>query len=221
MVTRAANIRDILEHEIISGTRMPGDRLDEPRLTRQFDASRTPVREALVELASAGLVEMHPHRSAVVAEISVGQVIELYEVLAELEGLSARLAARRMTNEERFTIRSLHAELGRSIKNGDRAGFPALNKKFHDLIHAGAHNDVLGDEIAVLNKRLAPYRRIYREEPRDLNVPYAEHEGVVEAIADHDEEGADRIFRSHTALRAESMTDFIAAYNRRFERRSA
>ena len=221
MVTRAGNIRDILEHEIISGARMPGDRLDEPRLTRQFDVSRTPVREALVELAGAGLVEMRPHRSAVVAEISVGQVFELYEVLAELEGLSARLAARRMKNEERSRIQSRHEDLGRLIENGDRAGFPPLNREFHDLIHSGAHNDVLCDEIAVLNKRLAPYRRIYREEPHDLKVPHAEHDGVVRAIADHDEEGADRIFRAHTALRAESMTDFIAAYNRRFQRRSA
>ncbi|MDP6259947.1 MAG: GntR family transcriptional regulator, partial [Rhodospirillales bacterium] len=57
-VTRANNIRDLLEHEIISGQRQPGDHLDEPQLTRQFNASRTPVREALVELASAGLVEM-------------------------------------------------------------------------------------------------------------------------------------------------------------------
>jgi DNA-binding GntR family transcriptional regulator len=89
MVTRANYIREILEHEIISGERLPGERLDEPQLTRQFNASRTPVREALVELATAGLIEMQPHRSAIVAEISVHQVIQLYEVLAELEGLSA------------------------------------------------------------------------------------------------------------------------------------
>ena len=89
MVTRANNIRDVLESEIISGERQPGDRLDEPQLTARFNASRTPVREALVELATAGLVEMQPHRSAVVAEISVQQVIQMYEVLADLEGLSA------------------------------------------------------------------------------------------------------------------------------------
>lgn len=221
MVTRANNIRDALEHEIISGQRMPGDRLAEPQLTRQFEVSRTPVREALVELATAGLVEMQPHRSAVVAEVSVGRVIEMYEVLAELEGLCARLAARRMTDAERDGLKTQHEEIAQGLEQDDRDVFPALNKKFHDMIHAGAHNVVLRDQIDGLNKRLSPYRRVYREAPHDLGIPLSEHAGVVAAVQDRDEASAERIFRDHTALRAESMTDFIAAFNRRFERRSA
>ena len=80
---------------------------------------------------------------------------------------------------------------------------------------------MLHDEIDLLNKRLAPYRRIYHEEPHDLNVPYIEHDNVVRALIDRNEDAAALIFRAHTALRAESMTDFIAAYNRQFERQSA
>ena len=221
MVTRANTIRDVLESEIISGIRLPGERLDEPQLTQRFDASRTPVREALVELATAGLVEMQPHRSAVVAEISVHQIIQMYEVLAELEGLSAKLAARRMTGEERAEFEELHREIGTVVDSGRRDDFPALNKKFHAMIHAGAHNDILSDQIDGLNKRLAPCRRIFHEEPRDLGVLYAEHERVVAAICDHNEVLADRIFREHTALRADRITDFIAAFERRFEKLSA
>jgi len=221
MVTRANNIRDILEQEIISGQRQPGDRLDEPQLTRQFDASRTPVREALVELASVGLVEMQPHRSAVVAEISVHQVIQMYEVLAELEGLSARLAARRMTAQERENFGVLHTEIGQAIEKGGRDTFPVLNKKFHDLIHLGAHNEILAAQIDGLNRRLMPYRRMFHDEPHDLSVPYAEHKKVVAAIRNRDEDRAGQIFKDHTALRADSITDFIAAFDRRLERRSA
>ncbi len=221
MTTRANTIRDLLEHEIISGERMPGDRLDEPQLTRRFDVSRTPVREALVELAAEGLVEMQPHRSAVVAEVSVGRVIEMYEVLGRLEGLSARLAARRMTEDERKELAAMHARIGLMIEANDRESFPALNKKFHDLVHRGAHNDVLNEQISGLNKRLTPYRRIYREEPHDLRTPYEEHDGVVTAIMNRDEAAAERIFSDHTALRAEAMTDFVAAFKRRFEKQSA
>ncbi len=89
------------------------------------------------------------------------------------------------------------------------------------MIHAGAHNDILSAEIDGLNKRLAPYRRIYREEPLDLRIPYEEHDGVVAAVLDRDEKSAEQIFREHTALRADNVADFIAAYNRRFERPSA
>ena len=221
METRANTIRDALEQEIISGVRFPGERLDEPQLTRQFKVSRTPVREALVELATSGLVEMRPHRSAVVAEIGAGQVIQMYEVLAELEGLSARLAVRRMTRDERSALAAQHARIGRLIEADGTDEFPALNMTFHDMIHVGAHNDILRAEIDGLNKRLAPYRRIYREEPLDLRIPYEEHDGVVAAVLDRDEKSAEQIFRDHTALRADHVADFIAAYNRRFEPRSA
>ena len=221
MVTRANNIRDVLESEIISGERQPGDRLDEPQLTARFNASRTPVREALVELATAGLVEMQPHRSAVVAEISVQQVIQMYEVLAELEGLSARLAARRMSDEERTKFDALHTKVGDLIDKGDRAAFPALNKQFHEMIHHSAHNEILEAQIDGLNKRLAPYRRIFHDVPHDLSIPYAEHQNVVAAIQNRDENLADQIFKDHTALRADKITDFIAAFDRRFEKRSA
>ena len=221
MVTRANNIRDVLESEIISGERQPGDRLDEPQLTARFNASRTPVREALVELATAGLVEMEPHRSAVVAEISVQQVIQMYEVLAELEGLSARLAARRMNDEERTKFDALHTKVGDLIDKGDRAAFPALNKQFHEMIHHSAHNEILEAQIDGLNKRLAPYRRIFHDVPHDLSIPYAEHQNVIAAIQNRDENLADQIFKDHTALRADKITDFIAAFDRRFEKRSA
>jgi len=221
MVTRASHIREILEHEIISGVRMPGERLDEPQLTKQFNASRTPVREALVELATAGLIEMQPHRSAVVAEISVYQVIQLYEVLAELEGLSAKLAARRMTEEERSEFDELHKKIGQEIDNNNRGTFPILNKKFHDMIHRGAHNEILKAEIDGLNKRLAPYRRLFHKEPHDLKVPYGEHRSVVTAIRNRNEGQAAQIFKEHTALRADSITDFIAAFDQTFQKRSA
>jgi DNA-binding GntR family transcriptional regulator len=221
MATRANHIREILEHQIISGERLPGERLDEPQLTKQFNASRTPVREALVELATAGLIEMQPHRSAVVAEISVYELIQLYEVLAELEGLSAKLAARRMTKEERSEFEKLHKKIGAKIENNERNAFPILNKEFHEMIHRGAHNQILELEINGLNKRLAPYRRIFHNEAHNLNVPYEEHGRVVDAIRNRDEGEACQIFKDHTALRAESITDFIAAFNQRFQKRSA
>ena len=221
MVTRTNHIRETLEHEIISGKRLPGERLDEPQLTKQFNASRAPVREALVELATAGLIEMQPHRSAIVAEISVFQVIQLYEVLAELEGLSAKLAARRMNEEERTEFEELHKKIGNKISNKETDAFPVLNKKFHDMIHRGAHNQILETEINGLNKRLAPYRRIFHNEPHNLKIPYEEHRRVVEAVRDRNENEAAQIFREHTALRADSITDFIAAFNQRFQKRSA
>ena len=89
------------------------------------------------------------------------------------------------------------------------------------MIHRGAHNEILEDQICGLNKRLAPYRRIFHDEPHDLSIPYAEHQNVVAAIQNRDEDLADQIFKNHTALRADRITDFIAAFDRRFQKRRA
>src|SRR3546814_4770155 len=87
--------------EVLSGHRPPGARLDESKLAQHFGVSRTPVREALRELAAADLVVLRPRQGAVVATVTVTQLLHMFEVMAELASFCARLAARRMTADER------------------------------------------------------------------------------------------------------------------------
>ena len=87
---RAEVLRQRLEREIFSGALLPGERLDESGLARRFGVSRTPVREALLQLASAGLIEMRPRQGAVVAAITVQQLLQMFEVMADMEALCAR-----------------------------------------------------------------------------------------------------------------------------------
>ena len=94
---RSDALRDHLEEDILTGALRPGDRLDEMSLAERFGVSRTPIREALFHLAAAGLIDNRPKRGAIVAEIGPRQLVEMFEVMAELEGMCARLAARRAT----------------------------------------------------------------------------------------------------------------------------
>jgi len=80
--------------QIISGALRPGQELDEKKLAEAFNVSRTPVREALRQLAAASLVDWRPHESAIVAKITPSKMVEMFEVMAELEGFCGRLAAR-------------------------------------------------------------------------------------------------------------------------------
>ena len=98
--SRVRELRDVLEDDIVDGRLNPGDRLDEVNLAERFKVSRTPIREALQHLAAAGLVDVIPKRGAFVAQVSLPQLIEMFEVMAELEGMSSRLAARRITEPE-------------------------------------------------------------------------------------------------------------------------
>ena len=88
-------LRDQIENEILTGDMPPGFRLDEVTLANRFGVSRTPIREALFQLASAGLIEIRPRRGAVVAEVGPERMVQMFEVMAGLEGMAGRLAAER------------------------------------------------------------------------------------------------------------------------------
>ncbi len=108
--TRADQLRRTLEEEIFTGRLKPGDRLDEQSLAQRFSVSRTPVREALRQLSASHLIEVRPRQGAVVAVITLPRLIEMFEVMAELEGMCARLAARRMTDDERSELQNVVTE---------------------------------------------------------------------------------------------------------------
>ena len=91
--SQAAKLRDILEDDIVNGVLRPGERLDEAALAERFKVSRTPIREAFKNLVGTGLVETIPNRGTFVTDIGLPQLIEMFEVMAELEGMCARLAA--------------------------------------------------------------------------------------------------------------------------------
>src|SRR5205085_4675001 len=156
-VIRSDRVRRQIADQIISGALRPGQELDEKKLAEAFDVSRTPVREALRQLAAANLVEWRPHQSAIVANITPSKMVEMFEVMAELEGFCGRLAARRMTPSEHANLISIHKQFGPHVEAGDREGYHALNRNFHEVIYAGSHNRYLMEQAAALHDRLAPY----------------------------------------------------------------
>src|SRR5207302_2156214 len=92
-ITRAEELRLQLADEIVRGALPPGAPLDETDIARRFSVSRTPVREALRQLAASGLIETRAHRGAVVAQPSIERLKSMFEAMAELEALCAGLAA--------------------------------------------------------------------------------------------------------------------------------
>ena len=110
-LTRAEELRLQLADEIVRGALAPGAALDETDIARRFSVSRTPVREALRQLAASGLVEARAHRGAVVAQPSIERLSGMFEAMAELEALCAGLSAERMTPTERHRLEAIHEEL--------------------------------------------------------------------------------------------------------------
>src|SRR5690606_38504851 len=133
-------VRVALEDDIISGRLQAGDKLDEQQLAARFEVSRTPVREALRHLEAQGIVQVRPRMGAVVASFSIPDVIEMFEVMAQLEALCARLAARRMRPEEKETLVKYHHDCAAAADEGDFNTYYQENVIFHEAIYAGSHN---------------------------------------------------------------------------------
>ncbi len=209
-VIRSDRVRRQIADQIISGVLRPGEELDEKKLAEAFNVSRTPVREALRQLAAASLVEWRPHQSAVVARITPSKMVEMFEVMAELEGFCGRLAARRMTQAEHATLISIHKKFRPYVDARDREGYHALNKSFHEAIYAASHNDYLRERASALYDRLAPYRA-YQLKRRDaLRRASEEHEAIIDAIVAGDGDEAYRLLVDHVSLSNELFADLVA-----------
>ncbi len=210
-VIRSDRVRREIADRIISGELRPGQELDEKSLAQAFNVSRTPVREALRQLTAANLIEWLPHQSPVVAKITAASMLEMFEVMAELEGFCAHLAARRMTPAEHASLVAVHKRFRPYLKTGDREGYHALNKSFHELIYAGSHNQYLRRQAGALYDRLAPYRAYQLKQRDALRRASEEHEAIIEAIIAGNSEEARRLLIEHVSLSNELFADLVAA----------
>ena len=198
--TRAATLRAQIADEIVRGELRPGTPLDEVSLAQRFGVSRTPVREALRELSSAGLVRIQPHRGAVVSRPAAREVEDMFAVMAELEALCAGLAAVAMTPAERRDLAAIHASLRDLIQTGDPQRYHEVNERFHHAIYLGSHNAYLAEVTLTTRRRLAPFRRAQFRTSGRLALSYEEHARVVSAIQRGDRAGAGTAMRDHIGI---------------------
>jgi DNA-binding GntR family transcriptional regulator len=195
--TLAEELRLQLADEIIAGVLEPGAALDETNLARRFRVSRTPVREAIRQLAASGLVEARAHRGALVARPSAERLLGMFEAMAELEALCAGLSAERMTGTERRALENTHEEMRALIQVGDPQHFHEVNEAFHNAIYAGAHNGYLAEMTLATRARVQPFRRAQFRNLGRLAKSHVEHDQVVVAIMRGDRNGAASAMRAH------------------------
>lgn len=199
-ITRAEELRLQLADEIVRGALAPGAPLDETDIARRFSVSRTPVREALRQLAASGLVEARAHRGAVVARPNLERLNGMFEAMAELEALCAGLAAERMTATERARLEAIHEELRVLSHAGNPERFHFVNERFHNAIYAGSQNDYIAEMTLATRVRVQPFRRAQFRNLGRLAKSHAEHDRVVVAILRGDRIGAAGAMRAHIEL---------------------
>jgi len=201
-----ARIREL----VLGGDYAPGTALSEVRLAEHFDVSRTPVREALKQLQVEGLVEIRPKVGTFVRRISRREIVEMFEVKEILEGMAARLMARRGQVPELDVLRANLDSSESATRRGDSAAYAALVHEFHQTIVSGCDNHKLAEHYTSLMNQLAYHRLVLRsvQHPGRLDRSCAEHRRIVELIIEKDGVGAELAMRDHVVASArEVMAD--------------
>ena len=204
-------IRAALEAEITSGHLVAGSRIDEQALMERFEVSRTPAREALLQLMSAGLVTTLPRQGAVVASLSLPEYIGMLEILMELEGLAARLSARRMPAVQRRQLAQADADCRAAAEKDDAELYGAANRRFHEIIYDGSLNDVLARQLRAMRLRMRHPQRTLFDRPGRIRNSMAEHQIVLQAILNGDEDAAYRAMTGHISSGGNVYADAIAS----------
>ena len=188
--TLANAVRRHLGDAVIDGTYPPGSRLEEAVLARQLGVSRTPVREALQQLAAAGVVAIRPNAGAVVVAVTGDRLPVLLEAVVELESLCAQLAASRLLLAERLGLRAAIDACESAVAARDITAYVAANRHFHEILVKGAHNADIEAAVSQIRIKVAPFRKAQFRQEKRMDALHPLQKQVVSMIERQDGAGA-------------------------------
>ena len=201
----SAQVKDRLLRSIIEGELAPGSRVIETRVARQLGTSQAPVREALRDLATLGLVEMHAYRGARVRQPAPAELVEAMEVRGELEAIAARQAALVIDGPTLGLLDELIRRMDGCADRHDAHAQAVANSEFHTLIVAASRKAT----VARLWQILEPFARtdLTATAPgADLHWLAQRHVAILDALAAGDAERAASAMRTHAREAEQQLT---------------
>lgn len=195
-LTDADKAYNQIKEKIITVEMPPGSVIRENQLMQELGLGRTPIREALKQLQTESLVVVAPRRGMFVADITITDLQQIYEVRVEIESLCARLAAGRITPEQLVEMSHLISSY-QSVDTYDKTSLLVFDRRFHNLVARAAGNKFLRSEFEVfynLSLRIW-YLALNHIQPADVNVEA--HIGILTALEARNSEDAERMMRRH------------------------
>jgi len=190
-------IKDHLLTQILEGRLPPGSRIVETRIARDLGISQGPVREALRDLATLGLVDLQPYRGARVRQPSVEEQVEAMRVRAELEAMAAREAAGRLSDAQVAELRRLNEEMADLAAAGDTHGHALKNTEFHSIVVQASGNRTLERLLAMLQPFAQTYLTAAVAGLDPPQVYAARHASILDALVAGDPDRAEHAMRAH------------------------
>ena len=195
---------ETLREAIIKGLLKPGERLMEVQIAEELGVSRTPVREAIRKLELEGFLVMVARKGAYVADISVKDITDIFEVRAALEGLAAGLAAERITEEELEQLERALVQISEATTS-DLNSVVQSDTSFHELIYRASRNQRLQQIVIHLQEQIQRFRTVSLSQPGRTRFFIEEHRKIVEAISERNSELASLLAREHIESAEQSL----------------
>jgi len=212
VLTRQTTQESVVDHIrtlILSRKFKPGDRLVQSDLAEEFGVSRTPIREALHDLASEGLVSFSAYKGATVADFSLVELEEIYTVRIALESYAAFLAAQYITEEELQQMQALLEQTEEALQQADHLRMLQLNREFHAILYNASRQSRLYEMIINHLDLSDMYRRLYFTVEHLYTNTITEHQELLEILQRGDSEGAEQHTRYNLQQTASVLINFL------------
>ena len=207
-------IRDIvfekIRRAIFSGELKKEDRLVESTIAENLGVSRTPVREALRQLESEGLVENLPRRGAVVVGIALEDAVEIYDIREALEGLMARKTCENIEEESIQELREILKNMEASIDGEDYKSYLALHERYNDILLTNSKNKRLITMLRNIHEYLSSLRSITLYTKDRRAVAYYEHVEIVDALERRNGDLVEILAKNHVSKAKKAFLDSVS-----------
>ncbi|GAB7055287.1 MULTISPECIES: GntR family transcriptional regulator [Paenibacillus] len=203
--SRFSVVYETLKKKIVEGDLPSNTPLVEEKLAKEYQVSRTPIREAIRHLVQDGLVEFFPRRGALVKEITVKDLEEIFTVREALEGISARIAASVINEQKIALLQETLEKADQELESGNKEQSFELGNQLHEIVLDVAGNQKVLTIVSDFKNQIQRFHYFSNHIPGRLELSNKEHWEIFEAIQARDGELAERRMRKHVRGTKESI----------------
>lgn len=213
--TVAEAAADALRHRIVSGELPEGFQLRQDALAEEFGVSRIPVREALLQLEGEGLVRIVPRKGAIVSELSIAEIAELFELRGLLEPILLKKSAPKLTEADFAQLDEILSEYGKELRTKNPARWGELNTRLHGLLMSKAGQPRTNAIVQSLLQQTDRYTRLQLSlSPDSCRRAEEEHEELVRLCKKGDIRGAATLLKQHIDHTCDELEAFITLHRK-------
>lgn len=193
--TKQSAIYETLKKDILEGRLQPGQKIKISAVAKEFELSEIPVREAIRNLESDGLVNFKPYVGATVSQIDKAEFLETYLIRIELEALATKLATEHITGKEIAKLTHLNDKMGACVQENKPEKMGKLNRQFHKIIYQAAPYPYLNKLLDDLSEKVERTQSVFAYVPQRAQNAIEEHYQIIGAIKNREAEKAADLIR--------------------------